>query len=85
MTSKFSRNLSFSSRCHWNERLAGVTIRVRCTSPRAFSSLSRRPGHDRFSGAGVVGQEESDSRELQEVAIDGFKLVGKRIDAGDRE
>ena len=47
--------------------------------------MSSKPGHDGFSGAGVVGQEESDAREFQEVAVDGFKLVGKRIDPGDRE
>ena len=62
-----------------------MTIRVRCTSPRAFSSLSSKPGHDGFPGARVVGQEEADAREFQEVAIDGFELVGKGIDPGDRE
>ncbi len=43
MTSKLSRNLSLSSRCHWNVRFAGATISVRRTSPRALSSLSSNP------------------------------------------
>ena len=45
--------------------------------------LEQQPGHDGFSGARVIGQEKADTRELQEVAVDGFELVGKRIDPGD--
>ena len=85
MTSKFSRNLSFSSRCHWKVRLAGATISVRLTRPRAFSSLSSKPGHDRLAGAGVVGEQEPDARQLEEVVVDRFELVRQRIDAGDGE
>ena len=38
MISKFSRNLSLSSRCHWKDRLAGAMMSVRLTSTRIFSS-----------------------------------------------
>ena len=41
--------------------------------------------HDRLAGAGVVGQQEADARQLEEVVVDGFELVRQRIDAGDRE
>ena len=58
---------------------------VRLTRPRAFSSLSKQPRHDRLAGAGIVGQEEADPRQLEEVLVDRFELVGKRIDAGDRQ
>ena len=34
-------------------------------------------------GAGVVGQKEADARELEEVVVDRFELVGQRVDAGD--
>ena len=85
MTSNFSRNLSFISRCHWNVRLAGATISVRLTRPRAFSSLSSSPAMIVLPGAGVVGQQEADARQLQEVVVDRFQLVRQRIDAGDGE
>ena len=85
MTSKLSRNLSFSSRCHWNVRFAGATISVRRTSPRSLQFLEQQPRHDRLARAGVVGQEEADARQLEEVVVDGLELVRQRIDPGDRE
>ena len=42
-------------------------------------------GHDRLAGAGVVGQQEADAGELQQVVVDGLELVRQRIDARDRE
>ena len=62
-----------------------MTISVRLTRPRIFSSLSSKPGHDRLAGAGVVGEQEADARQLQEVVVDRLELVRQRIDAGDRE
>ena len=47
--------------------------------------LEQQPGHDGLPGPGVVGQEEADSRELEEVVVDRFELVGERVDAGDGE
>ena len=44
-----------------------------------------QPGHDRLAGAGVVGQQEPDARELEQVVVDGLELVRQRIDARDRE
>ena len=41
--------------------------------------------HDRLAGAGVVGQQEADARELEQVVVDRFELVRQRIDARDRE
>jgi integrase len=34
----------YSSSCHWSARLPGQTTKHRCRSPRAISSLMRRPG-----------------------------------------
>ena len=47
--------------------------------------LEEQAGHDRLAGAGVVGEEEADARQLEEVVVDRFELVRQRIDAGDRE
>ena len=47
--------------------------------------LDEQAGHDGLAGAGVVGEQEADARELQEVVVDGFELVRQRIDAGDGE
>ena len=47
--------------------------------------LEQQPGHDRLAGAGVVGQQEADARQLHEVVVDRFELVRQRIDAGDGE
>ena len=85
MTSKLSRNLSFSSRCHWNVRFAGATISVRRTKPASLQLLEQQPRHDRLARAGVVGQQEADAGQLEEVVVDRLELVRQRIDAGDRE
>ena len=87
MTVKVSPNLSCSSRRHWSVRLAGVTISVRSTSPRNFSSLMRQPGHDRLAGARVVGDQEADAGLGEQVRVDGIHLVRQRIDLrhGDGE
>ena len=47
--------------------------------------LEEQARHDRLAGAGIVGEQEADARQLQEVVVDGLELVRQRIDAGDRE
>ena len=47
--------------------------------------LDQQAGHDGLAGAGIVGQQEADARQLHEVVVNGFELVRQRIDAGDRE
>ena len=34
---------------------------------------------------GIVGQQEADARQLEEVVVDRLELVRQRIDAGDGE
>ena len=62
-----------------------MTISVRCDEPSGLQFLEQQPGHDRLAGPGVVGQEEADARQLEEVVVDRFELVRQRIDAGDGE
>ena len=45
----------------------------------------QQPGHDRFPGAGVVGQQEPHAGELQQVVVDRLQLMRQRVDAGDRQ
>ena len=85
MTSKFSRNLSFSSRCHWKVRFAGVDDQRPLDEPADLQLLEQQARHDRLAGARVVGQQEADARQLDEVVVDRFELVRQRVDAGDRE
>ena len=47
--------------------------------------LDEEASHDGLAGAGIVGEEEPDARQLQEVFVDGLKLVGQRVHAGDGE
>ena len=47
--------------------------------------LEQQPRHDRLARAGVVGQEEADAGELEEVVVDGLELMRQGIDPGDRE
>ena len=58
---------------------------IRSTKPRSFSSLNQEPSHDGLAGAGIVGEEEPDAGQLHEVFVDGLKLVGQRVHAGDGE
>ena len=85
MTSKFSRNLSFISRCHWKDRLAGRDDEGALDQAANLQLLEQQAGHDRLAGAGVVGEQEADARQLEEVVVDRFELVRQRIDAGDGE
>ena len=62
-----------------------MTIRVRLHQAADLQLLEQQPGHDRLAGAGVVGQQEADARQLEEVVVDRLELVGQRIDAGDGE
>ena len=39
--------------------------------------------HDRFSRAGVVGEQEAHAGQLQEVLVDGLKLVRQRVHPRD--
>ena len=61
-------NRRSSSSCHCSTRLPGQTIRQRCRSPRAISSLMKQPGHDRLAGARVVGQQEAQRLAGQHLA-----------------
>jgi len=49
--------------------------------------LDEEPGHDRLSGAGVVGEQEAQRVTVEHRAIDGGDLMGQRFDLGgvDRE
>ena len=47
--------------------------------------LKEQPSHDRLAGARVVGEQEADAREREEVLVDRLELVGQRVDACDRE
>ena len=47
--------------------------------------LEQQPRHDRLAGARVVGEQEADAGQLEEVVVDRLELVRQRIDAGDRE
>ena len=62
-----------------------MTMSVRCDQAADLQFLEEQAGHDRLAGAGVVGQQEADARQLEEVVVDGLKLVRQRIDAGDGE
>ena len=41
--------------------------------------------HDSLAGSGVVGQQKSHPCEFEKVVVDGFQLMGERIDARDRK
>ena len=43
----------------------------------------QEPGHDRLARPGVVGQEEADTGQLEQIVVDGFKLVRQRVHAGN--
>jgi hypothetical protein len=53
--------------------------------PSGLQLGKEEPGHVCFTGTRIVGEEETDVREVHEVSVDGFKLVGERVDPGDRE
>ena len=66
-------------------RFAGRDDQRAADQAAGLQFLQQQARHDRFAGPGIVGQQEADSRQLQEVVVDRLKLVGQRIDAGDRE
>ena len=41
--------------------------------------------HDGLARTGVVGEQEANARELEQVVVDRFELMRQRIDARDRE
>ncbi|HEV3257947.1 MAG TPA: hypothetical protein VG013_13760 [Gemmataceae bacterium] len=47
--------------------------------------LQKEARHDGLARAGIVGEQETDARQLDEVVVDGFELVRQRIDTGDRQ
>ena len=47
--------------------------------------LEEQAGHDRLARTGIVGEQEPDARNLQEIFVDGLKLVRQRVDPRDRE
>ena len=47
--------------------------------------LEQKPRHDGLAGPRVVGEEEADAGQAQEVVVDRFELVRQRIDARDGE
>ena len=53
--------------------------------PSGLEFLEGQPRHDGLPGAGIIGQQEADARQTEEVAVDRFQLVRQRIDAGDGE
>lgn len=42
--------------------------------------FEQQAGHDGLTGAGVVGQQETDARQRQHIAIDGLDLMRQNID-----
>src|SRR4030042_4052829 len=44
--------------------------------PSKFKFPDEKAGHDRLSSPGIIGQEEADSGEFEEVVIDRFELMG---------
>src|SRR6202035_2225353 len=62
MTKNFSSNFSLSSRCHNQDALAHAP---------ELEFLVQQPGHDRLAGPRVIGQQEADAGELQQVVIHG--------------
>ena len=53
--------------------------------PADLQLLDEEPGHDGLASTGVVRQQEADAGQPHEVVVDGFELVGQRIDACDGE
>ena len=43
--------------------------------PAQLQLADEQAGHDRLAGAGVVGEEEADAGELEEVVVDRLELV----------
>ena len=68
-----------------SERFAGVTISVRFTRPRIFSSLSSRPAMIVLPAPGSSARRNRMRGSLQEVVVDRLELVRQRVDAGDGE
>ena len=62
-----------------------MTISVRFTNPRISSILEQEPGHDRLAGPGIVGQQEPDPGQAQEVVVDALEPVRQGTPTGYRE
>ena len=82
-TTNFSSNFSFSSRCHWNVEVRGADDKDPFGQPAELQFADEQSRHDGLAGAGVVSQQEPDPGELQQVVVNGFKLVRQGVNAGD--
>src|SRR5262249_8044679 len=51
--------------------------------PPELQLADEQAGHDGLASAGVVGEQEADPGQFEEVVVDGLQLVGQRIDPGD--
>ena len=47
--------------------------------------FQQQAGHHGLAGAGVVGEQKTHARQLDELVVDRLKLVRQRIDARNRE
>jgi hypothetical protein len=48
--------------------------------PPKLQLANEKARHDRLARAGVVGEQESHARELEQVVVDRLELMGQRID-----
>ena len=55
------------------------------SQPAKLQVTQKQPGHDRLARARVVGEQESDSGQLEQMVVDRFELMRQWIDARDRK
>ena len=84
-TTNFSSNFSLSSRCHWKVRFAGHNDENPLYQAAKLQLPDEQTRHDRFAGTRIVGQQKTHARQLEQIVVNRFKLVRKRIDAGNRK
>ena len=53
--------------------------------PAKLQFPDEQPGHDRLAGAGIIGEQEADAGELEQVVVNRLELMRQRIDARDRK
>src|SRR5207237_518671 len=53
--------------------------------PTELEFADQKTSHHRFAGPRVVSQQKADASELQQVIVDGLKLMREWIDARDRK
>jgi hypothetical protein len=81
---KSSAKKRISSSCHWRGRHQDQDA---LDGFAEFEFLQEQSGHDRLAGAGVIGQQEAETRLRQHPPVYGLDLVGKGANAreADRE